>query len=145
MRTLSVPRSYMGDRHPAHAGDGRDRTGDSRAVPEPCASWCCFTIRRSRDCDPSHCPISPHPAAPILLHLDITPAASVTFPLHWAHSPLLLFYTHDARAPVFWIRDATFRKMTNQNQTDTNEIVTTETKNQTDFYPAGKYQYLNKF
>ena len=30
--------------------------------------------------------------------------------------------------------------MTNQNQTDTNEIATTETKYQTDVYPSGKYQ-----
>ena len=30
-------------------------------------------------------------------------------------------------------RDATFRKMTNQTQTDTNEMATTETKYQTDF------------
>ena len=30
--------------------------------------------------------------------------------------------------------------MTNQNQTDTNEMATTETKHQTDFYPAEKYQ-----
>ena len=29
---------------------------------------------------------------------------------------------------------ATFRKMTNQNQTDTNERVTTETKYQTDVF-----------
>ena len=29
--------------------------------------------------------------------------------------------------------DVIFRKMTNQNQTDTNEIATTETKYQTDF------------
>ena len=37
-------------------------------------------------------------------------------------------------------RDATFRKMTNRNQTDTNEMATTETKYQTDFYSAEKYQ-----
>ena len=30
-------------------------------------------------------------------------------------------------------RDATFRKMTNRNQIDANEIATTETKNQIDF------------
>ena len=30
-------------------------------------------------------------------------------------------------------RDATFRKITNRNQTDTNEIATAETKNQTVF------------
>ena len=42
-------------------------------------------------------------------------------------------------------RDATFRKMINQNQTDTNEIVTTEAKYQTDFYSAEKYKYLTKF
>ena len=35
--------------------------------------------------------------------------------------------------------------MTNRNQTDTNEIATTETKYQTDFYSAEKYQYLTKF
>ena len=39
------------------------------------------------------------------------------------------------------IRDAIFRKMTNRNQTDTNEMTTTETKYQTDFYSAEKYQY----
>ena len=38
-------------------------------------------------------------------------------------------------------RDATFGKMTNQNQTDTNEMATTETKYQTDFYSFEKYQY----
>ena len=43
------------------------------------------------------------------------------------------------------IRDAIFRKMTNQNQTDTNAMATTETKYQTDFYSAQKYQYLTKF
>ena len=37
--------------------------------------------------------------------------------------------------------DALFRKMTNRNQTDTNEMATTETKYQTDFYYVGKYQY----
>ena len=31
------------------------------------------------------------------------------------------------------IRDAIFRKLTNRNQTNTNEIATTETKYQTDF------------
>ena len=41
--------------------------------------------------------------------------------------------------------DATFRKMTNRNQTDTNEIAITETKYQTDLYFAEKYQYLTKF
>ena len=33
-------------------------------------------------------------------------------------------------------RDVIFRKMTNQNQTDTNEMATIETKYQTDFYSA---------
>ena len=42
-------------------------------------------------------------------------------------------------------RDAIFKKITNQNQTDTNEMATTETKFQTDFYFAQKYQYLTKF
>ena len=42
-------------------------------------------------------------------------------------------------------RYATFRKMTNQNRTDTNEMATTKTKYQTDFYSAEKYQYLTKF
>ena len=42
-------------------------------------------------------------------------------------------------------RDAIFKKITNQNQTDTNEMATTETKYQTDFYFAQKYQYLTKF
>ena len=32
--------------------------------------------------------------------------------------------------------------LTNPNQTDTNEIATKETKYQTDFYSAEKYQYL---
>ena len=50
------------------------------------------------------------------------------------------------RSPVFILtRDAIFRKITNQNQTDTNEMVTTETKYQTDFYSVQKYQYLTKF
>ena len=40
--------------------------------------------------------------------------------------------------PLPLIRDAIFRKMTNQNQTDTNEMATTETKYQTDFYSAEK-------
>ena len=42
-------------------------------------------------------------------------------------------------------RDATFRKMTNQNQTNTNEIATTESKYPTYFYFDEKYQYLTKF
>ena len=36
------------------------------------------------------------------------------------------------------IRDAIFRKMINRNQTDTNEMATTETKYQADFYSAEK-------
>ena len=32
-------------------------------------------------------------------------------------------------------------KKTNQNQTDTNEMATTETKYQIDFYSDEKYQY----
>ena len=43
------------------------------------------------------------------------------------------------------IRGAIFRKITSQNQTDTNEMATTETKYQTDFYSAQKYQYITKF
>ena len=43
------------------------------------------------------------------------------------------------------IRDAIFTKITNRNQTDTNEIATTETKYQADFYSSEKYQYLTKF
>ena len=35
--------------------------------------------------------------------------------------------------------------MTNRNQTDTNEMTNTETKYQTDFYSAEKYQYLTNF
>ena len=35
--------------------------------------------------------------------------------------------------------------MTNQTQTNTNVIATTETKYQTDFYSAKKYQHLTKF
>ena len=52
-----------------------------------------------------------------------------------------------ARGPGFsacvcvWVRDATFRKMTNQNQTDTNEMATTETKYRTDLHSAEKYEY----
>ena len=42
-------------------------------------------------------------------------------------------------------RYAIFRKMTNRNQTDANEIATTETKCQTDLYSSEKYQYLTKF
>ena len=42
-------------------------------------------------------------------------------------------------------RDAIFRKMTNQNQTDTNEMATTETKYQTDFYSAEKYNIKPTF
>ena len=42
-------------------------------------------------------------------------------------------------------RDAIFRKMINQNQTGTNEMATTETKYQTDFHSAEKYQHLTKF
>ena len=34
--------------------------------------------------------------------------------------------------------------MTNRNQTNTNEMATTETKYQTDFYSTEKYQYLKK-
>ena len=40
-------------------------------------------------------------------------------------------------------RDVIFRKMTNQNQTDTNEIATTETKYQTDFYSAKEKTMFN--
>ena len=49
-----------------------------------------------------------------------------------------------------WVisRDAIFRKMTNQNQIDTNEMATTETKYQTNFYSAEKntniYPNFNK-
>ena len=42
-------------------------------------------------------------------------------------------------------RDVIFRKITNRNQTDTNEMTNTETKFQTNFYSAQKYQYLTKF
>ena len=35
--------------------------------------------------------------------------------------------------------------MTNQNQTDTNEMATTETKYQTDFYSAEKYNIIPTF
>ena len=42
------------------------------------------------------------------------------------------------------LRDATFTKMTNQNQTDTNEIATTETKYQTDFYSAEIISIFNQ-
>ena len=40
--------------------------------------------------------------------------------------------------PATLTRDATFRKMTNRNQTDTNEMATTETKYQTDLYSSEK-------
>ena len=44
------------------------------------------------------------------------------------------------------IRDVIFRKMESQNQTDTNEMATTETKYQTDFYSAVNTNiYLTKF
>ena len=43
---------------------------------------------------------------------------------------------------VVLIRDAIFRKMANQNQT--NEMVTTETKYQTDFYSAEKIPIFNQ-
>ena len=36
-------------------------------------------------------------------------------------------------------RDVIFGKMENQNQTDSNEMATTETKCQTDFYSAKRY------
>ena len=42
---------------------------------------------------------------------------------------------------IVGIRDATFRKMTNRNQTDTNEMATTKTEYQTDFYSSEKYQH----
>ena len=42
------------------------------------------------------------------------------------------------------LRDAIFRKKTDRNQTDTNEMATTESKYQTNFYSAEKYQYLTK-
>ena len=43
------------------------------------------------------------------------------------------------------IRDVIFRKMTNRNQTDTNETAIIETKDQTDLYSAEKYQHFTKF
>ena len=43
------------------------------------------------------------------------------------------------------IRDVILRKIAIQNQTDTNEMVTTETKYQTYFYSSEKYHYLTKF
>ena len=55
--------------------------------------------------------------------------------------PILLDWTSRVGIRCVDTRDATFRKMTNQNQTDTNEMATTETKCQTDFYSAEKYQY----
>ena len=42
------------------------------------------------------------------------------------------------------IRDVIFRKIKNRNQTDTNEMATTETIYQTDSHTAEKYQYLSK-
>ena len=50
-----------------------------------------------------------------------------------------------ARMETVCVRDAIFRKITNRNQNDTNEIATTETKYQNDFYSCEKYQYLTKF
>ena len=41
-------------------------------------------------------------------------------------------------------RDAIFRKITNRNQTNTNEIATTETKYQTDFYTSEKIPIFNQ-
>ena len=42
-------------------------------------------------------------------------------------------------------RGAIFRKISNRHQSYTNEMATIETKYQTDFYSAKKYQYLTKF
>ena len=44
----------------------------------------------------------------------------------------------------FWIRDAIFRKITNRNQTNANEIATTETKYQTDCYSSEKMPIFNQ-
>ena len=41
--------------------------------------------------------------------------------------------------------DAIFRKITNRNQTDTNEMTTIETKDQTNLYSSEKHQYLTKY
>ena len=75
-------------------------------------------------------------------------------PLTWGEILKLIFrglsryYLHtygsirlDGANTMVPFRDAIFRKMTNRNQTDTNEMATTETKYQTDFYSAEKYQY----
>ena len=42
-------------------------------------------------------------------------------------------------------RGAIFRKFSNRNQTDTNEMATTETKYQTDFYSAKNTNILPNF
>ena len=52
---------------------------------------------------------------------------------------------HAAKTLSVHTRDATFRKMTNQNQANTDETATKETKNQTYFILPKKYQYLTKF
>ena len=41
-------------------------------------------------------------------------------------------------------RDVIFRKITNQNRTDTNEIATRETKYQTNFYSSKKIPMFNQ-
>ena len=41
-------------------------------------------------------------------------------------------------------RDAIFRKITNRNQANTNEIATTETKYETDFYSSEKIPIFNQ-
>ena len=55
-----------------------------------------------------------------------------------------LLYPHRLIQGAFRVlsltRDAAFRKMPNRNQTDTNEMATTETKYQTDFYSSEKYK-----
>ena len=43
------------------------------------------------------------------------------------------------------IRDVIFRKMTNQNQTNTNKMATTETKYQTNFYSAKNTNIIPRF
>ena len=70
------------------------------------------------------------------------------FPRTWPSARLLALPWPSLPVLCAWsvsTRDAIFRKMANRDQTDTNEMATTKTKYQTNFYSAPKYQYLTKF
>ena len=74
-------------------------------------------------------------------HTQHTPSnAHVAYSPARGSSPPALFIAYFIEVRVH-TRDATIKKITNQNQTDTNEMTITETKYQTDFYSANKYQY----